>query len=547
MLLPRVFTCNHSQQSIGGRESILHVHSVLQAHSRAPELYVVRDSMLTLSPPGELGLAWAEYALSEGQCADRGFAGNDQGEVRDPLLAAILAKKAKQERLAATAAARPRDLMEAAEQRLQQRIAQLPAVPEPLKWFGECALPDCGCSRRPFPLVRPSFRDQIVSRTAAVAASAASAAAAAVSYVSVGSGMLLFDLEILCALTAAAAKAESGGESGGGAPLTIESITLIDSAYEYTSTPRSRGAAKHLASLFAPARVVCYNHIGAYVAARLRDEEPPASILVQTDCPGLPIDVTKSLAAVALRPGGHAYRLHPLDAAPSRQGVADAKPSTNGATAAEEAAQAAAEKAAEAAEVAAEAEAAGGDALSTYSAIVDAWERLPDTAVEEVGRVSASEALSSTAVSSTGSSCPSSGVGGTVDVSEEERHAAPSPAKIRRGSSIAHAAAALSVAAATGGVDEPRILGIFEGIDGGPDAVSSAARGGRANTATVAVGADAAGADVTDSSTRGAATVQARGGCRQPCIGDTAHRPVPILSMIDHAHLLRALHASQRV
>ena len=334
---PRVFTSERPSAA----HDLQHIHSVFQAHYANPELFLVRDSMLTLSPSGALGAAWAEFALSGGTRAPLDG---------DPLFAAIKAKQAKQQRqqqqqqqqqvpplpqqppeqspqqppsqhTGSTSAVS----QEEEEHRLRQRVAELPPVPEMLKWFGECALADCGCSRPTFPRVRPSFREAVLARTVAAqraagpsppppppqpstdraslvtegGSSSSALASPGLCYVSVGSGMLLFDLELLTALRVAG--------------VTIASIALIDSATSYSDTPRSQSALRAIASLFAPARVVCYCAVGAYAAARLQDREPAASLFVQTDVPDMPLEYTKALAACALQPGGLAFRLQPTE------------------------------------------------------------------------------------------------------------------------------------------------------------------------------------------------------------------------------------------
>jgi hypothetical protein len=143
--VPCIFTSKQPPVDI---EAIRHIHHVFLAHEANPSLYLVRDSMLTLSPAGHLGAAWAEFALSGGTRDLKG----------DPLFEAIKAKQAKQQQA--------QQHSEEAE-RLRQRLAELPDVPDMLKWFGECALADCGCSRTVFPRVRPTFREVVVAHAVA--------------------------------------------------------------------------------------------------------------------------------------------------------------------------------------------------------------------------------------------------------------------------------------------------------------------------------------------------------------------------------------------
>ena len=80
--------------------------------------------------------------------------------------------------------------------------------------LGECSDWRCGCSRMRRPEVRRSFKDLVAAKGAE-----SIGAEHGVHYVSVGSGLLLIDFEILCALE----------ERG----LRIERITVIDTAYRY--------------------------------------------------------------------------------------------------------------------------------------------------------------------------------------------------------------------------------------------------------------------------------------------------------------------------
>ena len=65
----------------------------------------------------------------------------------------------------------------------------------PLRYFGECADSSCGCYRLREPRVRGRFRNAIVART-----NRQLGGGAPVRYVSIGSGALLTDVEILSGL-----------------------------------------------------------------------------------------------------------------------------------------------------------------------------------------------------------------------------------------------------------------------------------------------------------------------------------------------------------
>jgi hypothetical protein len=81
--------------------------------------------------------------------------------------------------------------------------------------LGECSDWRCGCSRMRRPEVRRSFRDLIADKVSESLGGDASG----IRYVSIGSGLLLMDFEILCAL-------EMRG-------LKIGTITLADTSYAY--------------------------------------------------------------------------------------------------------------------------------------------------------------------------------------------------------------------------------------------------------------------------------------------------------------------------
>ena len=136
-----------------------------------------------------------------------------------------------------------------------------------LRPFGECADLSCGCCRLVLPHVRPRFRDCVA---ALVAERWAQHGSPAVRYVTIGSGQLLLDVEILLSLSLEHA-------------LTIETVVCIDTAY--ADAVRKRGvctaadagagpigdpqeaALARLALVLAPARVFAFDTLSQYELA----------------------------------------------------------------------------------------------------------------------------------------------------------------------------------------------------------------------------------------------------------------------------------------
>ena len=79
--------------------------------------------------------------------------------------------------------------------------------------LAECGEAGCGCNRLTTPMARRNFRKALVQ----TALQAGLGLSTPIRYVSVGSGLLLFDLEILIALQQAG--------------LQVESAALVDTAY----------------------------------------------------------------------------------------------------------------------------------------------------------------------------------------------------------------------------------------------------------------------------------------------------------------------------
>lgn len=150
-------------------------------------------------------------------------------------------------------------------------------------WLGsmaECGEAGCACSRLAFPTVRPRFRSAISQHTPRE-----------VHYVSLASGQLLADADILAALL------DGGAE--------IRSISLIDAGYARTNNQRDVAALRQLAALAHPARVTAFDSVGSYAescGAR-------ANVLVANDPATTMALVFKRLASHALIEGGHAFLL----------------------------------------------------------------------------------------------------------------------------------------------------------------------------------------------------------------------------------------------
>ena len=107
-----------------------------------------------------------------------------------------------------------------------------------------------------------------------------------------GCGLLLTDLEVICALQAAG--------------LTIESATFVDAGVD---TFRFHGALTELARFLAPARVVAYPSTNELATAVLEGRESSAHVLVHCDAAKIGKLESRSLASQALVPRGLAFRL----------------------------------------------------------------------------------------------------------------------------------------------------------------------------------------------------------------------------------------------
>jgi hypothetical protein len=173
---------------------------------------------------------------------------------------------------------------------------QLPIVSAKLSNLGECAESDCGCSRLLFPHVRPLFRKNLV----AMMSSCMRGRGKEIRYVSVGSGLMLYDLELLCGLQ----------EAG----FRVKSVVFVDNAFGGALGPEARElcerALHDVGAFMAPTRVAMYTGIGPYALACLRGEEPLATTFVQADAAKISHQDTTALAAIALSPGHLGFRLN---------------------------------------------------------------------------------------------------------------------------------------------------------------------------------------------------------------------------------------------
>lgn len=167
--------------------------------------------------------------------------------------------------------------------------------------FGECGDASCGCYRLKQPSGRRRFRSLVAQRTdEAIRAEAALVHARqhlpGVRYVTIGSGGLLTDFEILLDLWTRG--------------LRIDSIVAIDTAYKQTDNVEER-ALSALAIFFAPAKVFSFASSDDYVAAceaapQLYGE---ANVFVYCDAGAVPHEAWTKCACAALLPGYRAFEL----------------------------------------------------------------------------------------------------------------------------------------------------------------------------------------------------------------------------------------------
>ena len=217
---------------------------------------------------------------------------------------------------------------------LDGQIRVSPAMgPAATRWaskLGECADCKCGCYRLWRPDVRRRFRATVVSLVQEAMAAAATAPRP-LRYVTVGSGQLLSDFEILCALCeagltigsvvavdkhyGAAGDAPSGGAKAGGVPAAKAGDDQTEASAEPTEWERnaSSAALAQLAAFFAPARVVAFSSIERYENACALEPRlySDADAVIQCDAP-LDNTAVQGLAAKVLVAGGAFCRLSNL-------------------------------------------------------------------------------------------------------------------------------------------------------------------------------------------------------------------------------------------
>ena len=165
--------------------------------------------------------------------------------------------------------------------------------------FGECGSAGCGCSRLRYPDGRFRFRQMVVTRVSERLTRANKALEHGVRVVTIGSGALLTDFEILLGLW-------SRG-------LRIESIVAIDMAYgmDQAHFAEYHRALTALAIFFSPASVVAFGSAADYQEAVKRNPQlyGEANLFVYCDAAAVPHQIFQDTAAAALQPGFCAYEL----------------------------------------------------------------------------------------------------------------------------------------------------------------------------------------------------------------------------------------------
>lgn len=165
--------------------------------------------------------------------------------------------------------------------------------------LAECGAAGCSCSRLTQPRVRARFRETIVELVLAVAAGdggadGRAAASPSLHYVSLASGLLLPDAEILSGLVEAGA--------------TILSVGSVDSGYSRPNNERDLAALSQLGGLVAPASLTAYASVGSFVAASATHGRR-ANLVVASDPATDVARVFKRFASAVLRDGGLAFLL----------------------------------------------------------------------------------------------------------------------------------------------------------------------------------------------------------------------------------------------
>ena len=158
--------------------------------------------------------------------------------------------------------------------------------------LGECGDPKCSLQRLERPQRRTAFRELVAASTVALLAMRSSC----VHYVSVGTGLALFDFEVLLALQ----------KSG----LQIGSIVLHDLLYDGQSNAHEE-ALRAFKRFFFPVDVHTFASLGALHAACADAPGTIGNATVFVQCDADEVGETHALevAAACLREGGLAFRL----------------------------------------------------------------------------------------------------------------------------------------------------------------------------------------------------------------------------------------------
>lgn len=157
-----------------------------------------------------------------------------------------------------------------------------------LQSFGECGDRSCTCHRLTRPWVRDVFKECVVK-------SMGRGSDLALHYVSLGSGSLLADLEILCALQATGHR--------------IESCVFVDTSYSTVNSVQWEALRAIAAYLGGHTRIAAYPSTVAFAVASLLKVEKPATLFVQMDVSAIRWEECATVSAFSLAPWGIGFRL----------------------------------------------------------------------------------------------------------------------------------------------------------------------------------------------------------------------------------------------
>ena len=161
----------------------------------------------------------------------------------------------------------------------------------PLASLAECGRSNCACTRSLHPHVRRRFREEVVKRAVAAQAEGHLPADGRLVYVSLGSGLLLGDLDVICGLQLAG--------------FSVLSATFIDTDYR----DNCDGALTEVDE-FLEGRTAAFTSAAAYAMVRLQGGTPLAHLFVQIDSDEIGFGDALALSAVALVPNaGLGFRL----------------------------------------------------------------------------------------------------------------------------------------------------------------------------------------------------------------------------------------------